>query len=59
MRLTAVKKLANNIPNLFIKRTEMLMDGYKENATGKGTTIGIPERFDGILPAVSFLAHLF
>jgi predicted CoA-substrate-specific enzyme activase len=36
------KKAANNIPNLFIKRTEMLMDGYNENATGKGTTIGIP-----------------
>ncbi|HBZ21277.1 MAG TPA: hypothetical protein DEO60_09120, partial [Bacteroidales bacterium] len=33
---------ANNIPNLFIKRTEMLMDGYKENASGKGKTIGIP-----------------
>ena len=36
------KKAANNIPNLFIKRTEMLMDGYNENAIGKGTTIGIP-----------------
>ena len=36
------KKAANNIPNLFTKRTEMLMDGYKENAAGKGTTIGIP-----------------
>ena len=36
------KKAANNIPNLFSKRTEMLMDGYKENETGKGTTIGIP-----------------
>jgi predicted CoA-substrate-specific enzyme activase len=36
------KKVANNIPNLFIKRTEMLMDGYQENGAGKGTTIGIP-----------------
>jgi predicted CoA-substrate-specific enzyme activase len=36
------KKAANNIPNLFSKRTEMLMDGYKEKETGKATTIGIP-----------------
>jgi predicted CoA-substrate-specific enzyme activase len=36
------KKAANNIPNLFKKRTEMLMEGYQEKETGKGTTIGIP-----------------
>jgi predicted CoA-substrate-specific enzyme activase len=36
------KKAANNIPNLFNKRTEMLMEGYQEKATGKGATIGIP-----------------
>jgi predicted CoA-substrate-specific enzyme activase len=36
------KKAANNIPNLFLKRTEMLMEGYKEEATGNGPTIGIP-----------------
>lgn len=36
------KKVANNIPNLFSKRTEMLMGGYQEKATGKGATIGIP-----------------
>jgi predicted CoA-substrate-specific enzyme activase len=36
------KKAANNIPNLFTKRTEMLMEGYHEKETGKGTTIGIP-----------------
>jgi predicted CoA-substrate-specific enzyme activase len=36
------KKTNNNIPNLFIKRTEMLMDGYVENETPKSTTIGIP-----------------
>jgi len=36
------KKAANNIPNLFNKRTELLMDGYQEKETGKGHTIGIP-----------------
>jgi predicted CoA-substrate-specific enzyme activase len=36
------KKAANNIPNLFNKRTEMLMNGYQEKETGKGHTIGIP-----------------
>jgi len=36
------KKVANNIPNLFSKRTEMLMAGYQEKPTGKGVTIGIP-----------------
>ena len=36
------KKAANNIPNLFTKRLEMLMDGYKEKEAGKTTTIGIP-----------------
>jgi predicted CoA-substrate-specific enzyme activase len=36
------KKVANNIPNLFTRRTEMLMEGYKENVTGEGATIGIP-----------------
>lgn len=36
------KKVANNIPNLFNKRLEMLMDGYKEKETVKTATIGIP-----------------
>ena len=36
------KKLNNNIPNLFIKRTEMLMEGFVENGSMKSTTIGIP-----------------
>lgn len=36
------KKIDNNIPNLFNKRTEMLMEGYQVNQTGKGPTIGIP-----------------
>ena len=36
------KKLINNIPNLFIKRTEMLMDGFVEKETWKSTSIGIP-----------------
>ncbi|MCJ7447069.1 MAG: acyl-CoA dehydratase activase [Bacteroidales bacterium] len=36
------KKIANNIPNLFEKRTEMLMDGFTEKETWKTTTIGIP-----------------
>ena len=36
------KKKANNIPNLFKKRIEMLMEGYGEKETWKGTTIGIP-----------------
>jgi predicted CoA-substrate-specific enzyme activase len=36
------KKIANNIPNLFEKRTEMLMDGFTEEVTKKTTTIGIP-----------------
>jgi len=36
------KKAANNIPNLFNKRTDMLMEGYQEKATGNGATIGIP-----------------
>ncbi|HUX55506.1 MAG TPA: acyl-CoA dehydratase activase [Bacteroidales bacterium] len=36
------KKVANNIPNLFKVRTEMLMEGFEENKTGESTTIGIP-----------------
>ena len=36
------KKLKNNIPNLFTKRTEMLMDGFVEKETWKSTSIGIP-----------------
>jgi predicted CoA-substrate-specific enzyme activase len=36
------KKAANNIPNLFIKRIEMLMEGYEEPKETKTTTIGIP-----------------
>jgi predicted CoA-substrate-specific enzyme activase len=36
------KKADNNIPNLYEKRTEMLMAGYIEPATWKSTTIGIP-----------------
>jgi predicted CoA-substrate-specific enzyme activase len=36
------KKVANNIPNLFEKRTEMLMEGFTEKETREGTTIGIP-----------------
>ncbi len=36
------KKIANNIPNLFQKRTEMLMEGYEENKGWKNQTIGIP-----------------
>jgi predicted CoA-substrate-specific enzyme activase len=36
------KKVANNIPNLFKKRTEMLMDGFVEKESWKSTSIGIP-----------------
>ncbi|MDP4222597.1 MAG: acyl-CoA dehydratase activase [Bacteroidota bacterium] len=39
------KKAPNNIPNLYIKRTEMLMEGYIEKDPGQKkttTTIGIP-----------------
>ncbi len=36
------KKTANNIPNLFEKRTEMLMDGFVEKEIWKTTSIGIP-----------------
>lgn len=36
------KKADNDIPNLFRKRIEMLMDGYKVNESVKTTTIGIP-----------------
>ena len=36
------KKSANNIPNLFNKRIEMLMEGYEEKQEWKTTTIGIP-----------------
>ncbi len=36
------KKSAGNIPNLFLKRTEMLMEGYEEPKEKKNTTIGIP-----------------
>jgi len=36
------KKLNNNIPNLFVKRTEILMDGFVEKESWKSTTIGIP-----------------
>ena len=36
------KKPANNIPNLFEKRVEMLMDGYDEKKDVKAVTIGIP-----------------
>ena len=53
------KKPANNIPNLFIKRTEMLMDGYQENASRKRYHYWYSTGFDGILSAISFLAHIF
>jgi predicted CoA-substrate-specific enzyme activase len=36
------KKLNNNIPNLFLKRTEMLMEGFVEEGSWKATSIGIP-----------------
>ena len=36
------KKSDNNIPNLYEKRTEMLMSGYTEPEAWKSTTIGIP-----------------
>jgi len=36
------KKVNNNIPNLFKKRTEMLMEGFVEKDAAKTTTIGIP-----------------
>jgi len=36
------KKLNNNIPNLFTKRTEMLLEGFVEKEPGKTASIGIP-----------------
>jgi predicted CoA-substrate-specific enzyme activase len=36
------KKQENNIPNLFLKRTEMLMEGYQEPKDNKNPTVGIP-----------------
>jgi predicted CoA-substrate-specific enzyme activase len=36
------KKLKNNIPNLFTKRTEMLLEGFVEKETWKSISIGIP-----------------
>ena len=36
------KKTINNIPDLFKKRTEMLMDGFVEKESWKSTSIGIP-----------------
>ncbi len=36
------KKAATTIPNLFKKRTEMLMDGYEEPKILKKPTVGIP-----------------
>jgi predicted CoA-substrate-specific enzyme activase len=36
------KKVINNIPNLFTKRTEMLMEGFVEKDSWRSTTIGIP-----------------
>ena len=36
------KKSNNNIPNLFTKRTEMLMEGFVEKDSRKSTSIGIP-----------------
>jgi len=36
------KKNQGKIPNLFRKRTEMLMDGYVQENNPKSTTIGIP-----------------
>lgn len=36
------KKAANNIPNLFTVRTEMLTEGFTEKVKGRNTTVGIP-----------------
>jgi predicted CoA-substrate-specific enzyme activase len=36
------KKINNNIPDLFSKRTEMLMEGFVEKEPWKSTSIGIP-----------------
>jgi hypothetical protein len=45
------KKVANNIPNLYQKRIEMLMDGFTEGEVKSGTY--------GLLPAIPLLAHFF
>ncbi|MDY0099543.1 MAG: acyl-CoA dehydratase activase [Bacteroidales bacterium] len=40
---TGRKKSSGNIPDLFARRTEMLLDGYDEENTGTdGLTVGIP-----------------
>ena len=36
------KKVNNNIPNLFERRTEMLTEGYVEKESWRATSIGIP-----------------
>jgi predicted CoA-substrate-specific enzyme activase len=36
------KKKRTDIPDLFARRTEMLMDGYEEKESWRSTTIGIP-----------------
>ncbi len=36
------KNVTNNIPNLFTKRTEMLMEGFVEKESWRSTSIGIP-----------------
>jgi predicted CoA-substrate-specific enzyme activase len=36
------KKINNNIPNLFKKRTEILMEGFVENKNRNSPSIGIP-----------------
>jgi predicted CoA-substrate-specific enzyme activase len=36
------KKIPNNIPNLFEKRTEMLTEGFIEKESWRSTSIGIP-----------------
>lgn len=36
------KKISGNIPNLFRKRLEMLMEGYDAGKTGEAITVGIP-----------------
>jgi len=53
------KKVANNIPNLFTIRTEMLMEGYNENEPRTKPTIGIPRALMVFYQQFPFWRHFF
>jgi predicted CoA-substrate-specific enzyme activase len=53
------KRIPNNIPNLFVKRLEMLMEGYTESDKKGAITMGIPRALMGFYQQFPFWRTFF